>query len=37
MGRGLIQEKLGLIEKARADFQAALNAHSSHLDQMRDK
>jgi tetratricopeptide (TPR) repeat protein len=32
-GRGLIYEKLGLIEKARADFQAALNAHSPFHDE----
>jgi len=32
-GRGLVYEKLGLIEKARADFQAALKAHSIFHDE----
>ena len=32
-GRGLVYEKLGLLEKARADFQAALKAHSIFHDE----
>jgi tetratricopeptide (TPR) repeat protein len=32
-GRGLIYEKMGLTEKARADFEAALKAHSTFHDE----
>jgi len=32
-GRGLVYERMGLVERARSDYQAALNAHSDYQDE----